>query len=77
MVVLADDDPDWRPDTYVFECWGCSKVFKYPVAKVLDWAGREAELEGHPNPVGLFVLAHLISRRTAANLEAREGEKLR
>ncbi len=77
VVILADDNPDWRPDTYTFKCWGCVKTFKYPVVKVLDYAGREAELEADPNPVGLFVSAHLASRRTAGDDEKREAEKLR
>ena len=45
VAVLLDDDPDWKPTAYVFECWGCKKTFEFPVVKVLDWAAREAEFK--------------------------------
>ena len=30
------------------------------ISSVARWLWREAELESDPNPVGLFVLAHLL-----------------
>lgn len=67
VAVLTDDDPTWRPTAYEFSCWGCERGLKFVAVKVLDWAGREAELAAHENPFALFVLAHLLSggrRRT-------------
>jgi hypothetical protein len=77
VAVLADDDPDWRPREYRFSCWGCRRTLEFVSFKVLDWAGREAELETHENPFALFVLAHLKSRQTRENVEERAQVKLR
>ncbi len=39
--------------------WGCELVFKFPVVRLADWRGREAELLASKNPFALVVLAHL------------------
>lgn len=44
---------------YETERWGCRLVFEFPVVKITDWRGREAELEISRNPFALVVLAQL------------------
>ncbi len=44
---------------YETERWGCRLVFEFPVVKITDWRGREAELEASRNPFALVVLAQL------------------
>ncbi|MGH9846853.1 MAG: DUF4351 domain-containing protein [Blastocatellia bacterium] len=39
--------------------WGCRMVFDFPVAKITDWRGREAELEASDDPFAMVVLAQL------------------
>jgi hypothetical protein len=77
VAVLADDDPTWRPSAYVFSCWGFEQSLRFPPIKVLDYARRAAELEADPNPFALFVLAHLQSRQTRGDPQARADVKLR
>lgn len=76
MVVLGDEDPNWRPHCYVYEEWGCKEVFEFATVKLLDFVGREEWLAQHPNPFGLLVLAHLQSQRTRNNDAARGQVKI-
>ena len=75
FVILTDADPDWRPDHYEAVLYGKKQTLEFHTAKVIDWLGREEELKAHPNPVGLFVLAHLASMRTKKDDEARAKAK--
>jgi Domain of unknown function (DUF4351) len=44
---------------YESELWGCRTTFEFPVVKMSDWQGREAELENSRNPFAMVVLVHL------------------
>ena len=37
LVVLADDNPNWRPDHYEAAQWGCRVRLDYPICRLLDW----------------------------------------
>jgi hypothetical protein len=50
LAVLGDPGRGWRPTEFTAGRWGCEVAFKFPVAKVADWRGREHELEQSPNP---------------------------
>jgi hypothetical protein len=77
LAVLADDDPDWRPDHYEEELWGCTSSFTFLPSKLLDWAGKEAALEANGNPFAKVVLAHLAALRTRRDAPERQTWKLR
>lgn len=77
VAVLADDDPDWRPDTFVEELWGCERRLTFPVAKLLDLAPHEAMLEANDNPFAQVVLAHLKAIQTRGNEGERHAWKIR
>jgi hypothetical protein len=47
---------------YETELWGCQTSFKFPVVKLDDWRGREAELLASTEPFALVVPAHLKVR---------------
>jgi hypothetical protein len=49
----------------------------FPSAKVLDYAGREAELEADSNPFAKVVLAHLKALQTRRDPEERRAWKFR
>ncbi|AWM36760.1 hypothetical protein GobsT_53880 [Gemmata obscuriglobus] len=51
--------------------------FTFPVAKVMDWRGREEELEQSPNPFAPFALAHLKTIETNNSPADRLAWKLR
>jgi hypothetical protein len=77
LAVLADDDPGWRPSRYREELWNWSVEMTFPPVKLLDYAGREAELETHSNPFAQVVLAHLKALETRRDPEARRAWKFR
>jgi hypothetical protein len=77
LAVLADDDPDWRPDEYRRSLLGCELSLRFPHVKLLDFAGREALLEGSANPFAHVVLAHLKARETHGSPADRHDWKLR
>ena len=71
MAVLADDNPGWKPQEFVSEVLSCRVGIQFPVAKLLDYAGQEETLAEHPNPFALVTLAHLQTRATRKDPQAR------
>ena len=59
LAALTDDNPDFRPDCFEEELGGFKLVFSYPLAKILDYKGREKELEESNNPFAHVVLSQL------------------
>ena len=77
FAVLADDRADWRPDHFGYDLWDCSVEMRFPAVKLLDFAGREAELERSSNPFAVVVLAHLKAQETAGDNRRRYTWKVR
>ncbi len=77
LAVLADDNPDWRPNSYENELWGWSIRMTFPPVKLLDYANREAELEADSNPFAKVVLAHLKALMTRRDPDERRAWKFR
>src|SRR5262249_41727596 len=77
LAILADDDPNWRPSGYREGLWGFEGGIKFPPAKLLDYAGREAELEVDANPFARVVLAHLKALETRRDPLRRRDWKFR
>jgi len=77
LVILADDEPRWRPGSYTYDLWGCRGEFHYPTVKLLDFADRVDELEKSDNPFAVVVLAHLKARETANDPGRRINWKVR
>jgi hypothetical protein len=53
------------------------RTLRFLTVKLLDYVGREAELEALENPMGVFVVAHLEALRTRRDPAARQDAKLR
>src|SRR5262245_11782675 len=64
VAVLCDDDPDWRPDRFAAEEWGCEIGLRFLTVKLLDFRGREEALERDVNPFAAVVLAQLKELET-------------
>ncbi len=77
LAVLADDAPNWRPSAYRRGLWGCSVGMRFPAAKLLDFQGRETELEASNNPFAKVVLAHLKTLETRDDPNDRRLWKFR
>jgi hypothetical protein len=77
LAVLADQDAGWKPDGFDLEQLGCTHRFRFPVAKLLDYADRLKALETDANPFALITAAHLYTARTRHDPQARYGFKRR
>lgn len=77
MAVLGDDRATWRPDHFGYSLWGCRVGFQFPIVKLLDYAAATAALESNPNPFATVVLAHLKTRETRQDPDARRAWKIR
>jgi hypothetical protein len=77
LAILADDDPDWRPNQFGYSRWGFRTGTEFPIVKLLDFATREQALEADPNPFAMVVLAHLKTLETRRDPADRKAWKLR
>ncbi len=77
LAVLADDRPNWRPDRFAYDLWGCGLDFHFPTVKLLDLADRLAALEASHNPFALVTRAHLATLQTRHDEAGRHVWKVR
>ncbi|MDZ7750170.1 MAG: DUF4351 domain-containing protein [Gammaproteobacteria bacterium] len=78
LAVLADASPGFRPSSYRRGRWGCELAFRFPVAKLLDWAAEPAwsKLEASESCFALVVMAQIRARATR-DAEQRRAWKFR
>lgn len=77
LAVLADERPNWRPNEFRSELWGCSIVFRFPIIKLLDYGQQWQDLEDSSNPFAIVVMAHLKSLETRDDPDLRKQWKFR
>jgi hypothetical protein len=63
LVLLADDDPEWRPNAFHNDVLGTVMGISFATAKLPDYADRSAALLASHNPFALVTLAHLRSQQ--------------
>ena len=61
LAVLADPNPEWRPDRFESGVEGMGLQFRFPICKLSDFT--DEELEADPNPVNFVILAQRIAQR--------------
>jgi hypothetical protein len=76
LAVLADTDPNWRPQTFRDSLWGCEVQFTFPIVKLLDYGQQWQTLEQSTNPFATVVMAHLKTQETQGNPVLRRDTKL-
>ncbi len=76
FAVLGDDDPRWRPQSYGYRRWGVEAGLRFPIVKLLDYAGRRSELEESSNPFATVVLARLGRAGNPPGPGPEEGQKI-
>src|ERR1043165_1361336 len=77
FVVLADDDPNWRPSEFRQSVLGCETGIRFKPVKLMDFVAHEAMLEASTNPFAKVVLAHLKTQQTRDNPADRHTRKIR
>ncbi|MCW1969240.1 MAG: DUF4351 domain-containing protein [Anaerolineae bacterium] len=76
--VLADPDPNWRPNEYRQALFGTESIFRFSIAKLTDYAGLiDVNHSTNANPFEVIVLAHLKAQETRGNALARFDWKWR
>lgn len=76
LAVLADNRPDWRPESYAHTLFGCNAGIWFPIVKLLDYADRWEELKADSNPFSIAVMAHLKTRETRNDVNRRKEWKV-
>ncbi len=64
IAILADDDPNWRPDRFERRFHDDVMLFKFRTIKLLDLRPHLEDLEASSNPFALLVAAYLRTRET-------------
>ena len=76
LALLADENPNWRPQHYGYEIWGCRVMLEFPMVKLLDYRQRWQELEISTSPFAAIVMAHLKTQDTRRQPQQRLAWKL-
>ncbi|GIV05457.1 MAG: hypothetical protein KatS3mg016_1032 [Fimbriimonadales bacterium] len=74
LAILADADPNWRPNTFGYQNIGSELQFRFSTVKLLDF--DETVLERSRNPFALVVLAHLRALKTRGKPNLLLSEKI-
>jgi hypothetical protein len=77
LAVLADDNPNWRPNSFIIDLWGCRAGLEFPTVKLLDFANRLEDLETGENIFGIVLNAHLKAHETRRDAALRHTWKIR
>lgn len=77
LVILSDDNLNWRPSSYSHKLWDCRVQFDFPTVKLLDYRQDWPALEENPNPFAVVVMAHLQTIATSPTAVARRDAKFR
>jgi hypothetical protein len=77
VAVLGDENPRWRPNTFGYSRWGFRAEIQFPVVKLWDYVDRLDELESHPNPFAMVVIAHLRTLQTRQDDSERQATKIK
>jgi len=59
LALLTDDDKNFRPDSFEDDSGDSRHTLKYTLTKLIDYKGREAELDMSGNPFALATLVYL------------------
>ena len=75
--VLGDEDPRWRPARFLATLWECEVSLRFPIVKLLDYAGDWEALMRSESIFAVVIMAHLQAQTTRLAPEPRLAAKLR
>lgn len=75
LAILSDNHPNWRPNNFSYDLWGCKIRLDFPIVKLLDYQQDWAELEQSLNPFAVVVAAHLETQKTKPASTQRKDAK--
>ncbi|PNW40951.1 UNVERIFIED_CONTAM: hypothetical protein BEN50_14625 [Euhalothece sp. KZN 001] len=71
LAVLGDDRPSWRPNSYGYGEGGAQMKLEFLIVKLLDFEEQWQELESSDNLFAPIIMAHLKSKSTTQDAQAR------
>lgn len=77
LAILGDQREAWRPNSFGYELGGCRLSLEFPMVKLIDYETQWEQLETSQNPFSVIIMAHLRTKSTTDNPEAREQWKWR
>lgn len=76
LVILADDSPTWRSNSYSYEPFpGCKTGIQFKLAKLTDYQDQLDDLLASDNVFALITAAHILTRRTRKDDQERYQAK--
>ncbi|WP_338463083.1 DUF4351 domain-containing protein (plasmid) [Synechococcus elongatus IITB7] len=76
VAILADEQPNWRPDAFETQLWGSSDRSQFVSIKLLDYQDQFEQLLQNENPFAIAVAAHLKALQTKQDRVLRKQWKL-
>ena len=77
LAVLADEEPNWRPQKFEYELFGSRMRLDFPTVKLMDYVDQVESLSREENAFAIVTAAHLLTQRTRADKEGRYRAKWR
>ncbi len=71
LVVLGDTNKSFRPNKYQIKYPDFELTFKYKIVKLIDYIGKEKELENSNNPFAIIILSHLKSLQAKQDIQKK------
>jgi predicted transposase YdaD len=76
LAILADDNIEWRSQSFGYEYGGFAINMEFPTIKLLDYRAKWSELEASSNPFAVVVMAHLKAMETRRYPKSRLRSKI-
>ncbi|WP_338438767.1 DUF4351 domain-containing protein [Synechococcus elongatus] len=76
VVILADENPNWRPQSFEESLWGSRDLSEFVNIKLLDYQNQIETLLSQENPFAIAVAAHLKALQTKQDRVLRKQWKL-
>jgi predicted transposase YdaD len=71
LVILADENPGWRPSFFQEEVLGCKLRFDFPVCKLLDLVEPAKTALAQKRPSAVIIVANWAAQQTRHNMAER------
>ena len=72
VAILADDQPNWKPCEYVYDCLNlCRLTFRFPIVKLPRLCEAEPAIGPGANPFPIIVWAYLATLATRKSFDDR------
>jgi hypothetical protein len=70
LVILTDDNKNYRPHVYAISMWEFELIFRFPLVKLIDYQGK-LDTDRAVNPFEIITIAHLQTLETINDFNQR------